>query len=71
MPAGRGRHAARYRWARCRHLDDGVAAGALQLGANMAAHAEAGPHELQLLGDVLAKRPEAAATCGASIGRGA
>jgi hypothetical protein len=36
----------------------------------MADHAEAGRHKLQLLGHVLAQRPQAAATSRASIGRG-
>jgi hypothetical protein len=54
-------------WGRC--LDDGVAAGARQLGAHMADHAEAGRHELQLLGHVLAERPQAATAGRASIGR--
>ena len=43
----------------CRRLDDGVAVGARQLGEHMADHAEAGRRELQLLGHVLAQRPQA------------
>lgn len=62
-------YAALDRPARRRRLHDGVAAGARQLGAHMADHAEAGMCELQLLGHVLAKRPQAATTGRAGIGR--
>lgn len=52
-----------------RLLDDGVAADACLLGAYMTDHAEARRHEFQLLGDVLAQRPQAATTGRAGIGR--
>src|SRR5471032_1865724 len=52
-----------------RRLDDGVAAGARQLGAHMADHTEAGRYELQLFGHVLAQRAQAATAGRTSIGR--